>query len=393
MGGLVVTGVFFVRFRLAMRRSVRSRVAGLTALTLLASGLPALATVPEVAHATANANVHLSSAVTTSTSAPVLALTYAADKADVTPGDAVTYTSRLTNTGSEWQQNGTISAQATSASDAVVASWYDELDYRDSANRWQPIATYAAVRTGYSPKDPGAATGGLTVTATSKSSSGVTYPSSGDVVLGTVIGAAKTASWSFNGSVVLTPAQIATLTKSASAVRQTIHVEVTPRNSNAAQPASDTESLQNPLQAGTSATVTNATVSVTLPDATTLTVDKKTVAGLASIAPGITVSATSTYTLPVPGVEKTGESDGAYLARLHALVGCRFASTPRRKVRRAVRRLVAAAIPVTTTAAGMSTVTCTPGTTTPPSRPRPRPTPWPPASAPSPPPSTCRSSA
>ena len=88
---------------------------------------------------------------------------------------------------------GKIAAQAVSSSDAVIASWYDELDYRDTSNHWVPVASYAAVRPGYTPKDPGAGNGGLTVTATPVTASGVSYSSTGDLVLGTAIGASKTA--------------------------------------------------------------------------------------------------------------------------------------------------------------------------------------------------------
>ena len=306
------------------RHNVR-RFALLSAATLVASGLPAVAT-PLVAHATANANVHLGSSVTSSVSNPVLGLSFVADRADVTPGDTITYTSKLTNSGSEWQVGGKITAQAVSSSDAVIASWYDELDYRDSSNRWVPIASYAAVRPGYAPKDPGAAVGGLTVAATAVTASGVTYPTTGDFVLGTAINASKTASWTYLDSVVLTAAQITALSH-ASGVRATVHLEVTPRNSNAAQPASDTESLSNPLQSGTSATITNASVTATLPNASTVTVDKTKVAALASIAAGSTVTATTTYVVPVPGVEKAAESDGTYLARLRALVGATLSAS------------------------------------------------------------------
>ena len=307
-----------------VRSGVR-RVALLSVSALVAAGLPAVASTA-VARATANANVHLGSSVTSSTSNPVLGLTFVVDKADVTPGDTVAYTAKLTNTGSEWQVGGKITAQAVSSSDAVIASWYDELDYRDSSNHWLPIAAYGAVRPGYTPKDPGAAVGGLTVAATPVTASGVTYPTTGDLVLGTAINAAKTASWTHTDSVVLTSAQIIALVH-ASSVRSTVHVEVTPRNSNAAQPATDTESLSNPLRSGTSATITNASVTATLPDASTVTLDKTKVAALASIAAGATVSATTAYKVPVPGVEKTTESDGTYLARLRALMGTVLTAT------------------------------------------------------------------
>jgi uncharacterized repeat protein (TIGR01451 family) len=122
-----------------MRRSVSTRIALVSTAALIASGL-AVVSGPVVAHAVANANVHLSSTVSGSVSNPVLGLSFVADRAEVTPGDTVTYTSKLTNVGSEWQVGGTITAQTVSSSDAVVASWYDELDYRDSSNRWLPVA-------------------------------------------------------------------------------------------------------------------------------------------------------------------------------------------------------------------------------------------------------------
>ncbi|HVV75562.1 MAG TPA: RHS repeat-associated core domain-containing protein [Mycobacteriales bacterium] len=272
-----------------------------------------------------NANVQLSSAVGSITAKPVLGLQLTANRTDAIPGDVITYTAKVTNTGVDLELGGTMTARSSGSTDATVASWYEQVQYRNPANKWIPVAGYATSRPGYSPQDPGAGSpAALTLTVTPNAASGVTYPTDPgtDNVLGTDISPKATASWAVSGGTLVPPSVVAALAnaKKAKAIRVVVHLEVTPRNSNAAQPATDTQSPSNPLQGGTAATVTNVSVAFDLPSGS-VTVDKSVAPALGSLATGASATAKTTYEVPVPGVRPDSQTESDYLNGLEALVG------------------------------------------------------------------------
>lgn len=98
---------------------------------------------------------------------------------------------------------------------ATVASYWDEAQYCASGcgnglnDHWMALAGTAAAQAGYTPATlPDLATG-LTLKATPAPQANVTYPASGDLILGTAIAAGATAIWSYTATIALTPAQAA----------------------------------------------------------------------------------------------------------------------------------------------------------------------------------------
>jgi uncharacterized repeat protein (TIGR01451 family) len=268
------------------------------------------------------ARIDADASVTSFAARPMLDLQLAEDRADVIPGDKLGYTATVTNSGADVEAMTSMTAKSTGDTTAVVASWYEEVQYLDPNGRWCAVAWYSASAPGYSAIDPGAgAPSELIVTTVSKPASGVTYPSDGDHVLGTTIGHNSKASWNLLSGAALTPAATKLLADKArvKGLRLVSHVEVTRTNGHDSNPSTEFTPLANPLQNGVNATVTDVSVAFHLPSGTT-TVTKATAPALASLAPGAVATATASYTVPVPGARGASEDEAVYAARLGTLV-------------------------------------------------------------------------
>lgn len=303
-----------------VRRSAKRRLL-VTTLTVAAT-IGAFLTVPESA-AAAGGNVSLSLAKTVSSASfvPTLSATLTTDHATAIPGDPVKYTAHLTNTGAILTVTGSVTAANGNDADGTVVDWYDEIEFKDTTGAWIPLGGYQATQAGYAPVSPSPVTTGLTVQYTPNPASGVTYPSTGDHVLGTAIGAGTTASWAYSVGLTV-PATVVPRLAAAGhtgGIRNVVHIEATPRPTGN-QPFIVRTEFTNPFSGGSTA-LTDAKVTFTLPDGTTRTVDSSSVAALASIATGATVDAPTTWTVPVPAPPAADESEAAYLSRLGALQG------------------------------------------------------------------------
>src|SRR5215831_4399560 len=257
----------------------RSRSAALLALGLLA-GL-VVATTPVQGHA-GNAGVQVSKTVDSTSIAPALSLTLAASAAAAIPGDVVTYSGQVTNTGSTFGVGGRFTAASHDDATSTVASYFDEIELcvqgcGDGLGNphWVPFVGFSAVQAGYTPVEAPAVSTGMTLTATPVPATGVTYATGADTILGTQIAAGSVGVWTYQASIALTPAQIATLStfNPTESTRNRIHFEVVNRNTNAAEPWSDVVTFPNPFQAMPNpAAVQNVTVTVTPPSGPPLTV-------------------------------------------------------------------------------------------------------------------------
>jgi RHS repeat-associated protein/uncharacterized repeat protein (TIGR01451 family) len=282
----------------------------------------AVATAPPAA-AGGNASLQLTKTVSSATVAPTMTATLAVDKASAIPGDQLTYTARVTNTGAVLTLRGSYSAVEVPDNPGTLADWYDEVEYHDlTSNNWVSLGGYQATQAGWTPVVPAPATTGLTVTTTPTPAAGVTYPSGGDHVLGTAIGAGKTAAWSYTAKLTLTAAQVAVLADSrrSSGIRNVVHVEVTPRAAQNGQPYVYRADFTDPIPSGGNP-VTGVSVAFTLPDGSTRTVDQSSVPGLASIPLGGSVAVPTKWTVPTVPAVGANEADTAYLSRLAAIEG------------------------------------------------------------------------
>jgi len=268
---------------------------------------------------------------------PGIGVTLAVDKSTAIPGDNLTYTSVVTNPTVTFAMGGYINAEAVASADATVAYYWDQLDVcgqgcgNGAANpHWTPVATFEAGQPGYLPVTPPAVHTGMTFAAQSVTRPGVTYPTTGDPVLGTVMNPKATATWTYLSKVVLTPAQVAMLSDPAqvSGIRNVLHFEVTIRNSSAAEPYTDPEEFSSPFTtASNPGAIRNITVTFTMPDGSTVAVGPAQVPALGTLSPGGSATATARYKVPVPAARRDGETDGRYAMRLGGLDGSALIAT------------------------------------------------------------------
>ena len=227
---------------------------------------------------------------------PALGLTLAVGRTSAVPGDLLTYTSTVTNTGATLTLAGDLIASNTGSATTTLASYWNELATSLDSTTWTPFAGTAAAQSGYTPAVAPPITGGMSLNFTPVAADGVTYPGGGDLVLGTSIASASTALWHYTASLPLTPSQVGFLLNPAQVkhVRGSVHVEVNPPNPNVTQPAvmslDFTQEFLGASPAPTGA-VTSATVSVQPPQgAAPLQFSAATTPGLGSIAPGASVT-------------------------------------------------------------------------------------------------------
>ncbi|MGI8666877.1 MAG: hypothetical protein ACR2N4_12730 [Jatrophihabitans sp.] len=161
-----------------MRRVFRSSppawLAALTAMALV-SGLT-VAMAPS-AVAGGNASLSLTETVTSASVTPTLAASLSVDRSSAIPGDQLTYTARVSNSGAIITLAGSYSAAEVPGNAGTLADWYDEVEYHDMASKaWVSLGGYQATQPGWTPVSPSPTSSGLSVTATPNTASGVSYP-------------------------------------------------------------------------------------------------------------------------------------------------------------------------------------------------------------------------
>ena len=262
--------------------------------------------------------------VTSATLTPALSLGLSTDHTSAIPGDIISYTATVTNTGSTLAVSGDFVASATGSATAVVASYWDDISTSPDGATWTPLAGSAAAQSGYTPGVTAPITSGMALSATAVPATGVTYPTSGDRILGTSITAGNTATWHYAASVPLTPTQAATLVDPTKVkkVRNSFHLEVSPANPNVTQPAVINVDFSNLFfGAGASASVSNVKVTVQPPqNASPLVFNSGNTPALATLAPGASAPVTATFQVPVPAAKGT-QTDSSYFTSLSAVEG------------------------------------------------------------------------
>jgi RHS repeat-associated protein/uncharacterized repeat protein (TIGR01451 family) len=250
---------------------------------------------------------------------PNLTLTLAVDKATAIPGDALKYSGTVTHTGITACVNGSVSAQNTGGATATVADFFDEIDYWDpNALKWVPLAGTVSTRAAFIPVITPRISTGITITVTSVAASGVTYPSTGDPIIGTTIAAGATAAWNGSVCITLTAAQLNALFN-APKLRVESHFEDTPGDPSGEAWTNDQECF-NPLQAGF-LNARNVAVTVTPPSGPQVQITSSTVPAFSSLAPGASASYATTYLVPTATSRGSSETEAAYLQRLTNLEG------------------------------------------------------------------------
>ncbi|HKV29950.1 MAG TPA: RHS repeat-associated core domain-containing protein [Candidatus Dormibacteraeota bacterium] len=250
---------------------------------------------------------------------PNLSLTLAVDKSTAIPGDTLAYSGTVTHTGITACISGSVSAQNTGGATATVADFFDEIDYWDpNALKWVPLAGVARTQTAFVPVVTPRISTGITLTVTSVPANGVTYPSSGDPILGTTIASGATAAWTGSICLTLTAAQLNALFN-APKIRVERHVEDTPGDPSGESWTNDQDSF-NPLRSGF-LNARNVVVTVTPPSGPSVQITSSTVPAFASLAPGASANYATTYRVPAATSRGSSETEAAYLLRLTHLEG------------------------------------------------------------------------
>jgi RHS repeat-associated protein/uncharacterized repeat protein (TIGR01451 family) len=324
------------------RRSFRSR-----ALTLgVAAGL-LLPLLPQGVRANdTHSKLTVRGSITSISVNPNLNLTLAVDKSTAIPGDTLTYSGTVTHAGITACINGSLSAQNTGGATATVADFFDEIDYWDpNALKWVPLAGVANTQTAFVPVVTPRISTGITITVTGVPANGVTYPSSGNPIVGTKIASGATAAWTGSICITLTAAQLNALFN-APKVRVEGHLEDTPGDPSGESWTNHQECF-NPLRSGF-LNARNVVVTVTPPSGPPVQITSSTVPAFASLAPGASASYTTTYRVPAATARGSTETEAAYLLRLTTLEGSSLKASASVKANGPTGPVSANAPPVTT---------------------------------------------
>jgi uncharacterized repeat protein (TIGR01451 family) len=261
---------------------------------------------------------------------PALGLTLTADKSNAIPGDTITYSGTVTNTGAALVLSGDFLANGTGTATTIVAGYWDEFATSVTTGQWTPFAGAANAQAGYTMVAAAPIANGMTLAATSVPSPNVTYPSGGDPLLGTTIAAGSAAQWHYQATLPLTPAQVSFLLDPTKVthVRNSLHLEVTPSAGTPATVDIDFTDFFLGATPPPSGAATGVTVTVQPPaGAAPISVTSTTVPALSSLAPGAAASYSATFKVPAVAAKGTTETDSAYLGRLASIDGSSLSAT------------------------------------------------------------------
>jgi RHS repeat-associated protein len=311
----------------------------------------------------ASANLHLGKTVASAKFVPSLGLGLGVDHSSAIPGDTLTYHATLTNSGATATLTGDLSAGNTNATTATVAAYWDNVatssnpgqgcptNHGHDTAQWTPFVGAAASQPGYTPVVPPPIATGMTLSLTPVPASGVSYPSTGDRMLGTTLSPGATATWHYVASIPLSVAQEGFLLdpKQVSKLRNTLHAEVSPRNANAAQPSFVDTCFKPSLFGSSPGTATAAKITIAPPTGAPVTFSAPSIPALASVAPGASVKVSTPYKVPAVAGKGASESDSDYLARLQAVDGSALIANASATAESSGGPLSAKAQPVSTT--------------------------------------------
>jgi RHS repeat-associated protein/uncharacterized repeat protein (TIGR01451 family) len=258
-----------------------------------------------------------------------LATSVTVDKANAIPSDLLTYTSTISNTTSDFVLTGTLTATNRSDAPATIAYLYDLVDFQTAAETtWENLAGFASILPGYTPITPPPLQTGLSLTAVGLPANGVTYPSQGDGVTGTILASGSTARWDYTATIPLTPNQLKRLLDAAivKQIRNAVHFEGTPGSSENNQPYTSQVEFTQALQSQTGS-LSAITARLALPDGQTVTFDASNTPALAALGLGDAVSSVTPFAVPPLETRADIESEADYLARLGAANGSLLTAT------------------------------------------------------------------
>lgn len=238
---------------------------------------------------------------------PSLALDLSAAPADVLPGQAVTFSLNLSHEGATLVVPGLLGLENVDSAPVQVASYTYFLEYFSVADQaWVPFASNV---------DGAPGLGGLEVTLRGNPFAGVTFPASGNAVLGTSVAPGGFATWGSEAVVTLSPEVLGQLLDPAvtGGIRNRVSFTTSPANLQVRRLFTTGSDFIAELRA-LGANATNAEITLTQPSGDPLIVSGTPALGL--LTPGDSVPVEQVYTVPVIAPRSGGETDAAYIARL-----------------------------------------------------------------------------
>lgn len=239
---------------------------------------------------------------------PSLALELGAAPSNVLPGQAVTFSLALSHEGATLVVPGLLGIENVDSAPVQVDSYTYSLEYFSVADQaWVPFASTAGL-------------GGLELTVRANPSDGVTFPASGDAVLGTSVAPGGFATWGSEAVVTLSPELLAQLLdpQVTGGIRNRVGFTTSPAGLQVRRLFTTGSDFIAELRA-LGANATGAEVTLTQPSGDPLIVSGTPALGL--LKPGDRVPVEQVYTVPVIAPRSGGETDAAYIARLLAADG------------------------------------------------------------------------
>lgn len=239
------------------------------------------------------------------------------------PGSAIPLAINVINSGAHVDLTGEIGYSGQLFTNSVVKSWYAVLEYRPPGGPWTPLAGIERKAPGYTPSSGAPLTTGLTATVVQVPRFGVTYPASGDRIVGTQVASINSAQWGLALSAARTPAEIAQLLSSSQTSEVRIRTRIEAQRTGLfgiqyIDAQTRTATFVQMLRSQ-SAAATDVRVTVTGSGSAQQFTQTNT-PGLSSMAPGGSVTLAGSISLPGLQTRQPGESDGDYLNRLRAAV-------------------------------------------------------------------------
>lgn len=270
-----------------------------------------------------NITLEVSKTVDTAVISYELTSSLSVDKEFAVPGDTLTYTTTISETPADFVLTGTFTAVNTSEVPAKITYFYDVTSFQQTeTNSWKDLAGYSSTLAGFTPVTPSPIKNGMEFSAAGIAADGVTYPTQGDGISGTLLAPGSTAVWKYTAAMPITPDLYSQILEAAgiNQIRNTVHFEAATENLENGQSFDALVDFGESLQSKSIASE-GLTTQLTLPDASVVTPI------LTASETDDSYTAMDSYTVPVPPERGTDEIEEEYLARLTTLDGSLLTAT------------------------------------------------------------------
>ncbi|PKO04434.1 MAG: hypothetical protein CVU41_16860 [Chloroflexi bacterium HGW-Chloroflexi-3] len=251
------------------------------------------------------------------------------DKENAILGDVLTYTSTIQNGTTDFVLSGTLTATNRSDAPTTIAYLYDLVDFQiTNETAWENLAGFASTFGDYTPISPASLQTGLTFLAVGQPAVGVTYPTEGEGITGTVLAPGNTAQWAYSATVSLPQDQLKGLLDPTNVahIRNTIHFEGTPGSPENNQPFTAQVEFTPALQSQ-NGILNSVGAQLALPDGQIVTMNADSIPALAAVEIGGSVENVTPFTIQPLETRAADESETDYLARLSAANGSSLTAT------------------------------------------------------------------